>query len=72
MDLQSWGRVPVFHYPLHHVPPGRPNEWSLANEIIGLPHLKGGHSGNNQADVLIQVVDHYDFAPKVSMCMMTL
>src|SRR6266481_2097453 len=55
-------------FTIHYVtaPQDQPTEWRLVNEVLGLPHLKGGHSGSNQADVLVKVINRYGISSKVS------
>ena len=48
-------------------PHDQPNEWWLTNEVLAMPHLEGGHSGSNQGDVIMRVVDRYDIGGKVSI-----
>ncbi|KIJ51774.1 hypothetical protein M422DRAFT_244123 [Sphaerobolus stellatus SS14] len=53
-------------FTIHYInaPKESPNDWSLTNEVLALPNLKGSHSGANQAEILIQLVDCYGFKDK--------
>ena len=55
-------------FTIHYVtaPQDHPTEWRLVNEVLGLPYLEGGHSGSNQADVLVRVINCYGIGSKVS------
>ena len=55
-------------FTIHYVtvPQDHPTEWCLVNEVLGLPHLEGGHSGLNQADILVRVINCYGISSKVS------
>jgi hypothetical protein len=51
-------------------PVEKPHEWRLVNETLGLPLLEGGHSGSNQADLLIRVIDRYNIGSKVFLLLL--
>ena len=55
-------------FTVHYItaPPDWPKEWQLVNEVLAMPRLEGGHSGSNQADVIMRVVERYDLGCKVS------
>src|SRR6266481_5603754 len=65
---KSHARDAYLLFTIHYVtvPQNHPTEWCLVNEVLGLPHLEGGHSGSNQADVLVRVINHYGIGSKVS------
>jgi hypothetical protein len=56
-------------FTIHYVdaPPSNLNDWVMVNKLLALPELDGGHSGANQADVLLRVIDRYNIGPKVSI-----
>ena len=54
-------------FTIHYVtaPNDAPNDWHLCTENLAFHQLEGSHSGANQAELLVEIVDKHGFKDNV-------
>lgn len=45
------------------VDPENPHKWKLETDQIGFEHIPGSHTGDNIANVLVNIFDRFDITP---------
>jgi hypothetical protein len=70
VTLDGWSLLapdPYLRLTVHwvHSAPGTPTDWSLQSLLLAFHEVKGNHSGQNLANIVMEIVNEAGLSPKV-------